>query len=499
MSDNLIQQRAQLTPGRPALWADGRWLDYAELDRRGARLASRLAALGIRRGDRVALLALNHPAHIDLAYATARLGYIHAPFNYRLSAQELRTLAATVAPSLLFVDARHAELASAFDCPAIRLDDYEAWLAAGSAEPPAAPALARDDIAMMLFTGGSTGPSKGALIPYRQLLDNADATVAGWSLDDGDCAIQATPCFHAALNVLTTPLLRAGARVVLMAQFEPGEYLRLLQQTGASLMFLTPTMYQMLAQHADFAAADFLRVRWAISGGAPCPPPVHALLARRGVALRQGYGMTEAGVNCFAIGAQEAAAQPLAVGRPLRGLDAAILRADGSLCGPGEIGELTLAGEQVCAGYFAREAEWRGAFRGGRLWTGDLASRDAQGLYTIRGRRKEMYISGGENVYPVEVEAALSQCTGVAECAVLGVADPFWGETGLAAVVLQPQVQCSAAELRAELKTRLAGYKLPQHFLLLPALPRSGAGKIYKPEIRRLWEGRGCSNTEGAS
>lgn len=499
MAFDLFQQRAQLTPARPALWAEGRWLDYAELDRRGARLASRLAALGIRRGDRVALLAFNHVAHVDLACATARLGYIHAPFNYRLSAQELRRLAATVAPSLLFVDARHAALASAFDCPLIRLDDYEAWLAAGSAEPPPPPTLSRDDIAMMLFTGGSTGESKGALIPYRQLLDNATATAAGWGLAESDCVIQATPGFHAALNVFTTPLLSIGARAVLMPQFEPGEYLRLLQQTGATLMFLTPTMYQMLAQHEDFASTDFSRVRWAISGGAPCPPPVYALLAARGIALRQGFGMTEAGVNCFGITAQEAAAQPLAVGRPLRGIDAAVLRADGSLCEPDETGELTLAGEQVCAGYFAREAEWRSAFRDGRLWTGDLASRDAQGLYTIRGRRKEMYISGGENVYPAEVEAALSQCAGVAECAVLGVADPLWGETGLAAVVLHPQVQCAPAELRAELKTRLAGYKLPQHFLLLPALPRSGAGKIYKPEIRRLWEERGCSNTEGAT
>jgi fatty-acyl-CoA synthase len=484
---DLAAWRAALTPDRPALHWRGRWHSYAELDERARQLAARLHAEGVRQGDRVAILALNHLAHVDLVLAAPKLGFIYAPLNHRLSPAEQQAIAALLEPALLLHDRANLEKAEATGCKRLPLERYADWLAkpAPAVEPPV---LDGEAIHMILLTGGSTGLPKGAMIPYRQVFFNAVNTAFAWGLSENDCAIQATPAFHAALNILATPLLFLGGRVVWMETFDVAEYLERATGAGATVLFLVPTMFQMLAEHAAFATADLGAVRFAIAGGAPCPPGVHEAFAGRGVRFKLGYGMTECGVNCFAISVDEAAQHPDSVGRPMPLLAAVIRRPDGTPAATDEVGELTLSGPVVCAGYFRKPDETREALRDGWLWTGDLARRDAQGLHYICGRRKEMYISGGENVYPAEVEAALSQCRGVAECAVLGVPHARWGETGLAAVVLRPGARLTADNLRAELKQRLAGYKVPAEFLFLDALPRTGAGKIAKPEIRQRYE-----------
>src|SRR5690606_38521434 len=252
---------------------------------------------------------------------------------------------------------------------------------------------------------GTTGVPKGAMLPYRQGFYNAVNTMLSWGLREDDVVIQATPCYHAAVNALTVPLLHLGARVVLQRAFDAGAYLDLVQQLGVTALFLVPTMYRMLAEHPDFVHADMSGVRWAISGGAPCPEPVRAAFAARGVRFRQGYGLTEAGVNCFAITLDQAERNPGSVGRPMRPAEAAVRRAGGSRCDAGEVGELPLKGPHVFLGYFERPAATAEALRGGWLWTGDLATVDDDGFFTIVGRRKEMFISGGENVFPVEIEA----------------------------------------------------------------------------------------------
>ena len=484
----LIARALQRTPQGPALWSGARWLTYRELEDRAQRLAACLHGRGIRPRDRVAILAPNHVAHIDLLLAAEKLGFIYAPLNYRLSADELRIQAQLLQPAFALVDPALRNLAAALHCEVLTLEAYDDWLAASVVvQPPAWPA---DDeqVWMLLGTGGSTGMPKSAMLPYRQIRANAQGTIRAWALDAQDCAIQCTPCFHAAFNALSLPLLHAGGRVVLMPQFEPGAYLRALREHQATLMLMVPTMYRMLADHADFATADLSRLRCAISGGAACTPTLIQRYAARGLRFRQGFGMTEAGVNCFVIDLDEAAAFPQSIGRPMPGVDAVIRRSDGTVCAVDEVGELTLAGAQICQGYYAQPEETAAAFRDGWLWTGDLAVRDSAGRHFIRGRRKEMFISGGENVYPIEIEAALAQCDAVAECAVLGVPDARWEEAGLAAVVLREGVSSSADALRTELKSRLAAYKLPRHFLFLPALPKSAAGKVLKPEIRKLHE-----------
>ena len=487
MITDLAGWRASLTPERPALHWRGRWYTYAELDARARALAARLHTEGVGRGDRVSILAVNHLAHVDLVLAAPKLGFIYAPLNHRLCAAEQEGIAALLEPALVLHDRASLDKAEATGRKLLPLERYADWLAK-PATLPEPPALSGDDIHMILLTGGSTGIPKGAQIPYRQVFANARGTAQAWGLTQDDCAIQATSAFHAAINVLSTPLWYAGGRVVWTETFEPGDYLELAAAQGATVLFMVPTMFQMLTEHAAFATADLSRVRYAIAGGAPCPPTLRAAFAARGVRFRLGYGMTECGVNCFAISLEDAEHFPDAVGHPLPGLEAVIRTPDGAPVRQGEVGELTLAGPAVCGGYFRRPDETRDALRDGWLWTGDLARQDERGLFYICGRRKEMYISGGENVYPAEVEAALSQCRGVAECAVLGVPHPRWGETGLAAIVPRGGAKLSADGLRFELKSKLAAYKLPTEFLFLDALPKTGAGKVAKPEIRALFE-----------
>jgi len=489
VSFDLGRFRATLTPERPALYADGHWLSYADLNDRAERLALRLASLGLERFARVSILAPNHPAHLDLYLATAKAAVVSAPLNPRLSVSELQAVVAMLRPRLLLYDPEHAAAAAALGVPAISLADYPAWLSEARPTPttdrePVGP----EDPQMILLTGGTTGLPKGAVLPYRQLHANAAATTLSWGLREEDLAIQATPSFHAAFHALTTPLLHLGGRVALMPRFDAGGYLSLVESLGASLLFMVPTMFAMLAEHPDFARTRFERVRGAISGGAPCPLPLRDTFADRGVHFKQGYGLTEAGVNCFAIDLARAARKPWAVGRPIWGTEATLRHPDGTPCNPGEVGELTLRGPHLFSGYFEQPAASAEVLRDGWLWTGDLARSDDEGDIALVGRRKELFISGGENVFPAEIAAALDDHPEVLACAVTGVPDERWGEVGLAAVVRRPGSALDEAAVRAHLKARLAGYKVPKHIRFLPSLPTSGAGKVLTRELREAFE-----------
>lgn len=482
---DLLTFRARQHPDRPAVLWRGRWIDYAELDRRARRAAASLAARGVGPGDRVALLAANHLAYLELLYAAPLLGFALCPLNDRLPPSELALLARDLEPRLLVSTPELANTAEALHPHLLETAQL------GDAEPlEGAPVVALDDPALLLFTGGSTGIPKAAVISHRQLAANVHDTVLGWQLSDADSAIVATPMFHAAINVLVTPLLALGGRVMIQERFDPGQYLAWVREHQPTRLFMVPAMYARLAQHPDFVQTDFSSVREAICGGAPCPASVRQVFAARGVAFRQGYGLTEAGVNCFAFGAEEAERFPDAVGRPMPSMVARLVGADGADVADGEVGALWLSGPAVMSGYWQRPEETARALveQGGRRWlvTGDLATRDAAGRFTVVGRAKEMFISGGENVFPARVEAALGQHPAVLECAVVGVESELWGEEGLAAVVLAEGAQVTAAVLAEFLRARLARYEIPKRFVFLPELPRSAAGKVVKPALAAL-------------
>lgn len=477
-------------------------LSYAELDSLAARWTGLLRELDVGPADRVGALSTNRVELIALFLACGRRGAALVPYNWRLAAVELGGIVADSDPAVVFHDAAHADLAAevrqARPAPAARwleldgdvpelLSRAEPW---GHEQPadPEAPVL-------VLYTSGTTGRPKGALLPHRQLFHNAVATTTAWELGSRDVAPISTPLFHTGgWNVFATPLWQRGGRVVLFDDFDPNGFLNALAEEECTVALTVPTQL-LLMQRSDAWGLDLPSLRFFISGGAPCPPAVAAAVRAAGYRFKEGYGLTECGPNCFGISLEEAEGRPGVVGRPVPSLRARRVDEDGNDVGPGEPGELLLRGPQLFAGYLNAPDRTREAFTDdGWLRTGDIARMHDDGLYTICGRRKEMFISGGENVFPAEVEAVLADAPGVAEVVVVGVADPTWGEVGRAYVVLTGMAHAAGGggaggaeraknataaldEIRRFAAARLARYKVPRSFVALEAIPRLGSGK----------------------
>ena len=300
--------------------------------------------------------------------------------------------------------------------------------------------------------------------------------------------------FHAGgLFVFLTPLLYAGGRVVLSRDFDPVESLRLLESERCTVVLGVPTLYRMwldaLRQQASgLDTLDLSHMRWFISGGAPCPPGLMAAWREAtGVAFRQGYGLTEAGPNCFTMTDEESLARSGSVGKPIFHSRARLVSPDGRPVEPGQAGELVLRGPHVCSGYWQRPEETANAFREGWFHTGDMARRDAAGFYTITGRFKDMIISGGENVYAAEVEAVALEHPDVTQAALIGRPDEKWGEVGLMIVVLSGNSAVTADELRAYCRARLAAYKVPKEVVFTDSLPVSAYGKVEKQKLKERY------------
>ncbi len=460
-------------------------LSYAELDAAADRWAALLRARGIGRGALVGVLAGNRHEIPELFFACGRVGAALVPLNWRLAARELAPILADARPELVFGEERFRALTEGVEW--IDLDrDVPALLARGG---PAAPdvELGGEDAALVLYTSGSTGAPKGAVLPHRQIVWNAVATATAWELGADDVVPVSTPLFHTGgWNVFATPAWHRGATVVLFDGFDAEGFLAAVEEEGITTALTVPTQLLMLTESPRWGRT-LPRLRAFVSGGAPCPPTLAERVRAAGYRFREGYGLTECGPNCFSISDEEARARPGSVGWPVPFLEMRLEAADGREAEPGEPGELLLRGPQLFAGYLRapqRTAEVLSP--DGWLRTGDLARRDADGAYSICGRRKEMYISGGENVFPGEVEAALADCPGVAEAVVVGVSDERWGEVGRAFVVLRAgEYATGEAEVVAHARARLAAYKVPRSVLILPEIPRLGSGKPDRAALLR--------------
>ena len=472
-------------------------LTYAELDAASEAWARTLRALGVAAGDRVALLAGNRAESLALFGGCLRTGAVLLPLNWRLAAPELSGVLADAEPRLIVGEGRFrlaAEEAARMAGMAARwvdLDDEAPRLLRAAGDDGVAHVRAEPEApTMLLYTSGSTGRPKGAVLPHRQLFYNAVATAAGWELGAGDVAPAATPLFHTGgWHVFTTPLLLVGGTVVLFNQFEAADFLDGLTAERCTVAFSVPTQITMLVESARWGQ-PLPALRYLISGGAPCPPSLAERVRAAGIRFREGFGLTECGPNCFATSDEAALARPGSVGWPVPFLEMRLVAEGGREAAVGEPGELLLRGPQAFAGYWrdpARTAEVVDA--DGWLHTGDLALRDADDAYRICGRRKEMYISGGENVFPGEVEAALADCAGVQEAVVVGVPDAKWGEVGCAFVVARAGHALGERELVAAARLRLAGYKVPRRVVLLDALPRLGSGKADRRALAALAAG----------
>ncbi|MCA9239038.1 MAG: AMP-binding protein, partial [Planctomycetales bacterium] len=339
---------------------------------------------------------------------------------------------------------------------------------------------------MILYTPDTTGSAKGAMITWRQIHYNALNTIIGLQLTQDDVAFLNTPLYHTGgWHVLFTPLVILGGRLVLQSKFVPERCNEQIRPAGVTILFGIPTMLRMMLDAPNFAVADLQRVRFAICGGEACPLPVIERLAARGVAVRQGYGLTEAGPNCFSLPAADAIRKQGSIGLPNFLVDARLCGQDGAEVGAGEVGELQMRGPHLFAGYWNDPQATRRALNVGWLATGDLMTRDTEGYYYVVGRTKDMYISGGENVYPLQVEQVLQQHASVARAAVLGVPDPQWGECGLAFIQRNAGATVAEEELREWCQTRLARFQRPARFVFVEELPIGASGKIDKRALEQ--------------
>jgi fatty-acyl-CoA synthase len=472
--------------------ARGERLTYPELDAMADRWAALLRAQGIGRGDIVSTLAGNRSEMVAALYACGRIGAALLPLNWRLAAPELAPILADARPKLLLGESRFREraedaLRGVSGAPRwIDLDhDAPALLARGGPHADDVE-VEPDDPFLILYTSGSTGQPKGAVLPHRQLFFNAVSTTTAWELGAADVAPVSTPFFHTGgWNVFATPLWHRGGTVVLFDAFDADGYLDGIAEEGITTALTVPTMLLMLMEAKNWGR-PLPALKTFVSGGAPCPSALAEKVRAAGYRFHEGYGLTECGPNCFAISDEEALRRPGSVGWPVPMLEMRLMREDGAEAGAGEPGELLLRGPQVFAGYLRNPEKTAEAFTAdGWLRTGDLAVRDGDGAYRICGRRKEMFISGGENVFPGEVEAALADCPGVAEVVVVGIRDEKWGEVGHAFIVPRAETRIQPDEVIAHARRRLAGYKVPKSVVFLPEIPRLGSGK---PDRRALAE-----------
>jgi fatty-acyl-CoA synthase len=484
---DLIARRASLSADRIALEdaAGGRALTYAMLDDRASRAAALMAARGVREGDRVALLSRNRIEYFEILFGCAKLGAILVPLNWRMPPHELDGLIADAAPALLIHGGIEAAAATALAAPppAIDLDgDYEALLDAQPKQgwrgewPAASPWY-------LIYTSGTTGRPKGVIHTYRMALANHVNIGGAIGLTGADTTACFLPLFYTAgVNLHALPTLLAGGRVIVMEGFDAEALIGLIEAGRLDTVFAVPTIYQSLLDHPRFAAAPLAKVRHWGCGGAPLPDALAVRCRRLGIRVCNGMGMTETGPTAFLIDPADAWERIGSVGKPQLLVGARIVDGEDREVADGIVGDLQFAGPGVTPGYWGNEEATRAAFTAdGWLRSGDLARRDGDGFFWIAGRRKEMFISGGENVYPAEVENVLSAHPAVVDAAVLAEADPKWGEVGRAFVQLAPDGgDPDPGALTAFCRARLAPYKVPRRFEFVAEFPRTSAGKIQK-------------------
>ncbi|CAM5306846.1 acyl-CoA synthetase [Streptomyces tanashiensis] len=487
-------RRDRRSPRRTALLHEGRPIDYAELHGRCTRLAHALRGAGVERGDRVAYLGPNHPAFLETLFATGLLGAVFVPLNTRLAVPELLHQLADSGSGVLVHAGQSAErvteLAEGAALATLLAVDggpgasYEELLATASTEP-VDEEVGHEDICLIMYTSGTTGRSKGAVLTHGNIVWNSLNVLVDTDLAGDEVTLVAAPLFHtAALNMSCLPTLLKGGTVLLESSFDPDRVLRLIERHGVTRMFGVPTMYDAMAAAPGWADTDLTGLRTLLCGGAPVPSRTVRAYLDRGLAFVQGYGMTETAPGALILDRADAVSRAGSAGVPHFFTDVRVLLPSGEEAAPGEKGEVVVAGPNVTPGYWNLPEATAAAFRDGGFRSGDVATVDEDGYVRLVDRLKDMIISGGENIYPAEVEDVLLGHPDVAEAAVIGVPDARWGEVGRAVVVTRAGAAVTEGELIAHLEGRLARYKVPRSVVLAPALPRNAAGKLLKAPLR---------------
>ena len=496
-----IQRHADRTPEKLALVDahTGRELTYRELNERAGTFARYLLdELGLKRGDRLSLLAKNCAEYYEILFACSKSGVILNTLNWRLAVPELVYVLNDCQPRLLIYEAEFQETVdvlgetTAFEhrlvLGEIRQGEphsYQDALQGKPTAPPADPRLAYDDIWSIMYTSGTTGRPKGAQVTYGNFFYNAVGMGQAIDLTSRDVNLNVLPTFHiGGLGLYACPTFHAGGTVVVMRSFDPGKFLALIEEYQVTAFLLVPSIYLMLEDYPAFEQYDLSSVRSWASGGSPLPAALVKRYAEKGIIIQQGFGMTETGPTVFIISKQDAVRKAGSVGKPVLHTEVSIQDRQGRMLGPNQVGELCIRGGNVTTGYWNRPEATREALRGGWLHSGDAARYDEEGFYTIVDRWKDMYISGGENVYPAEVESVIYQHPAVAEAAVIGVPHPRWQEVGQAVVVIKQEHSLNEEELIDFCRGKLAKYKIPHSVVFVEVLPRTAAGKVLKRKLQ---------------
>ncbi len=494
-----LTKRKELDAAKEAVVDGERRLSYGELEGLTNQLAHGLHQMGVRHGDRCAILAYNCYEYVMTIFAAAKLGIILVPLNWRLSPPELAfNLNDSGTETLLFDEsfedtARGLQAQTGIQrmiCLGETQSDgttrLETLLASQPEEPPQPDqAVDLDTPHIIMYTAGTTGKPKGAQLSQGASFYNAINLMVDMQFGPDDRNLSVLPMFHiGGIGLFTLPILYAGGTVVIQRTFEPSETLRLLTAENISLFFGVAAIFLFLIQHADFSAEAFEKVRVAMSGGAPLPVSLVKQYHQAGIVLRQGFGMSEAAPSIATLSEALALEKAGSIGRPLFHVEARVVNENMQPVSAGQTGELVIRGPNLMQGYWNRPEATEEAFAGGWFHTGDLAQMDSDGDLTIVDRKKDMFISGGENVYPAEVENVIYDLSQVAETAVIGIKDEKWGEVGCAMVVLKPNESISEDTVLAFLRDRLAKYKVPKRVVFLDQLPRNAAGKVLKNELR---------------
>jgi len=491
------ERRLRISPGRDAIWFEGRTTSHAQFAERVRRTAGALAGLGVRAGDRVAWISGNHPSALETLYACGQLGAIWVPVNARLTAPEARYVLEHSGAGVVVHGRDHGVLADALrdvvptwvaaeppaDGGAGSLR-YEDLLAAADPEPRDEP-VALDDPCLVMYTSGTTGKPKGAVLTHGNMTWNAVNQFMGMDFSQDERTLALAPLFHiGGLNGTVNPALLRGGCAVLVRRFDPAETLAVIEEQRVNSFFAVPTMLDGMSRQPEFRTRDLSALRTIGAAGAPLPLPTLRTWLDRGVTMQQCYGMTEAAPGCTVLDSVDAERKVGSAGKPVFFTDLRVVRPDGTDADVDEVGEVIVSGPNIMAGYWDDPERTAEVLVDGWYHTGDAGSLDDEGFLYIRDRYKDMIISGGENIYPAEVESALLELPGVVEAAVIGVPDEKWGEIGLAVLVVTPGTDRDPEAVRTSLRERLAGFKVPRLVEFADELPKTATGKIRKPDLR---------------
>jgi fatty-acyl-CoA synthase len=494
-----LTKRAFLHGEREAMVDGNRRISYREINSRVNRLSRALQTLGLKSGERCAILAYNCLEYAEVIFAAAKLGLLLVPLNWRLSPAELAFNLSDSGTETLIFDPGFAQLIPGLvdQTPVRRLlvlgekeaagaPAYEKVLAAQSElEPEPGEPVGLDTPHIIMYTAGTTGRPKGAVLTQGASFWNAINLEMDMHFTPQDRDLLVLPMFHiGGIGLFTLPMFHVGGTVVIQRTFEPSETIRLLKEENITLFFGVPAVFLFLIQHPNFRPEGFAGARVVMSGGAPLPVSLVKQYHEAGIVLQQGFGMSEAAPSIATLGKDRSLKKAGSIGRALFHVEARVVDDDMKNVSTGAVGELVIRGPNLMQGYWNRPEPTKEAFFGGWFHTGDLARMDEDGDLTIVERKKDMFISGGENVYPAEVENAIFELPEVAEAAVIGINDEKWGEVGRAVVVLKPGAQLSQQEVLVFLGKRLAKFKVPKQLVFVEKLPRNAAGKVLKNQIR---------------